>query len=510
MLTKGDLFAETIVDLTSEGLGVAKTNTEDGRLYPVFVKDTAIGDRIEGIITKTSKTFAYGKMLKLLKESKDRTVPKCENAKRCGGCSIQHISYKAQLEWKEKFVEETLCRIGGISKDKYIFNNIIPSEYNGEIKEYRYRNKGQYPVSKDKNGNIITGFYASRSHDVIECKDCLIEDEYNSVILSRIREYCEKNNIEPYDEASKRGLIRHILIRTGLGKSRNDGMPAEVMVCPVLNITRDSFLRNKRLKQLIQGLAEYIVSPLGDNLSEGSIVKKYKITSVVLNFNNKDTNVILGKDECVLYGVDHINDKIGDNTYKISAKSFFQINPYQTYNLYNKALEEAGLTGSETVWDLYCGTGTISLFLAKKAKEVYGIEIIEQAIADARYNAISNNINNAYFACGKAEDIKVASYGKEMSSSDIQHSVDKLELPKPDVVVVDPPRKGCDNRLLNTVSDVKPERIVYVSCNISTCARDIRFLSDRGYRLDKVTPVDMFPHTTGIETVCLLRRNPQI
>lgn len=529
MLTKGDSFTETIVDLTSEGLGVAKIEVEEGRLFPVFVKDTAIGDKIEGIITKMSKTFAYGKMLKLVEVSKDRTTPECENAKRCGGCSIQHISYEAQLAWKEKFVEETILRIGGIVKDEYTLNDIIPSSVNGELKEYRYRNKGQYPVSKNKNGHIITGFYASRSHDVIECNDCLIENQYNSVILAQVRIYCEKNNIEPYDEVNKKGILRHVLIRTALGK-QNESDAVEVMVCPVLNMTKDSYLKNKRFKELMNGLTEYLVlggekgsvsvaedgddkdylnqkvlTGAKDGLNNG-LGKRYKITSVVLNFNNKDTNVILGRDEVVVYGDDHINDKIGENTYKISAKSFFQINPYQTYNLYEKALEEAGLTGSETVWDLYCGTGTISLFLARKAKEVYGIEIVKEAIENAKDNAITNNINNAYFACGKAEDIKVVDYEDGKSPSEIQVAVDRLQLPKPEVVVVDPPRKGCDNKLLDTIVEIEPAKVVYVSCNISTCARDIKFLSENGYKLKTVTPVDMFPHTTGIENVLLLVR----
>ena len=340
---------------------------------------------------------------------------------------------------------------------------------------YAYRNKAQFPVGEDKDGNIVIGFYAGRTHHIVEQTDCCIGAPENGEVLRKVKAYMQKNQIRPYNEEHHSGTVRHILIRTGYHTK-------EIMVCLIVNVAKASCLKNA--EQLTESLREM----------DG-------MTSVMVNFNTEKTNVILGKKSEVLWGQPYIEDFIGDVKYQISPQSFFQVNPMQTEKLYAKALEYAGLTGNETVWDLYCGIGTISLFLAKNARKVYGVEIVPQAIEDARNNAKRNGIDNAEFFVGKAEEVVPAFYEKALKQVQDSEAGKSIH---PDVVVVDPPRKGCEEILLETIVKMQPQRIVYVSCDSATLARDLKFLSANGYAVKKVQPVDQFGHSVHVETVVLL------
>ena len=461
MLKKNDIVKTTICDYTQEGLGIGKIEG-----FPLFIKDSAIGDELEVRVTKPGKSYGYARIEKMIRASDDRTDPVCPHSKRCGGCRIRHISYEAQLAWKKDMVENVMRRVGKVTAgEDYELMPVVRAE-----KKDRYRNKAQYPVGMtEKNGKkeMITGFFADRSHDVVACEDCLIEPEKNALILGVIRKFAKEKGISVYDEKTGRGLLRHILIRNGF-------FTGEIMVCPVINAHIDK----EKEYSVMYELAEILSGIEG-------------IVSVMLNFNSKKTNVILGDKEKLLYGKSFIQDKIGDKLYKISASSFFQVNPEQTLKLYEKALEYADLSGKETVWDLYCGTGTISIFLAQKAKMVYGVEISRAAVNDAKENARVNNVNNAIFFQGKSEDIVLGSVPEDK----------KIVLPPPDVIVVDPPRKGCDEELLKTIKASGAKKLVYVSCNPATLARDTAILSGYGYKIRRLTPVDMFPHTTGVECV---------
>ena len=457
MIKKNEEYIVTIEDMGTEGEGVGRI---DG--YTIFVKDGIPGDVAKVGITKVGKNFGYGRLIEVITPSEYRVQPVCPVARKCGGCQIREMTYEAQLAFKEKKVIGNLERIGRISPDSYKMCTII-----GMDEPYHYRNKSQFPVGKDKDGNIVTGFYAGRTHSIIESDDCAIGDEINKDILRIIKNHMKQYNIPPYDEETHSGLVRHILIRRGF-------TTGQCMVCIVIN---------------------------GAELKEsGRLVEELKkiegMTSISLNINREKTNVIMGKCVVDLYGEGYITDYIGDVKFRISPLSFFQVNPVQTRELYGKALEFAGLTGNETVWDLYCGVGTISLFLAKSARKVYGVEIVPEAIEDARKNAKLNGIENTEFFVGKAEEV-VPKMFKEYGIG-------------ADVVVVDPPRKGCDKKLLETMVAMKPERIVYVSCDSATLARDLAYLSDEGYKVEVVQPVDMFPHSVHVETVCLLSRKAPV
>ena len=371
------------------------------------------------------------------------------------------MSYDAQLKFKNKIIEGNLTRIGGLK-------DIELPPVIGMDNPYRYRNKAQFPVGKDKNGNIVMGFYAGHSHSIVPCEDCLIGSKYNAGILAKIKEYMIKNNVEPYNEELHQGLVRHILIREGY-------ITGEIMVCLVINGT--SLRHEDELVKTLQTI---------------EFSDDRKIASIMLNYNTNKTNVILGEECRLLYGKPYIEDYIGDVRYQISPLSFYQVNPVQTKKLYELALEFAGLTGNETVWDLYCGIGTISLFLAQKAKKVYGVEIIPQAIENAKNNAVINGITNAEFYVGKAEEVLPRKYEEEQVYAE--------------VIVVDPPRKGCDEVLLDTMVKMQPERIVYVSCDSATLARDLKYLVANGYEVKKVQGVDQFGHSGHVETVVLLSR----
>lgn len=451
---KNDLVTVKIEDMGHDGEGIGKAEG-----YTLFIKDTVIGDVVEAKIMKMKKSYGYARLVRVLEASKDRAEPKCPVARACGGCQLQFLTYEKQLEFKKKKVVGNLERIGG-------FSDISIEKVMGMENPWRYRNKAQFPVGKDKDGNLITGFYAGRTHSIIPNTNCYLGVEVNEEILNAVLDYMRENHVQPYDEVSGKGLVRHILIRYGF-KTK------EIMVCVIIN-------------------GRKIPNPAG-------LVEKlkdiYGMTSITLNVNTKKNNVILGNEILPLWGKDYIADYIGEVKYQISPLSFYQVNPVQTEKLYGTALEYAGLTGKETVWDLYCGIGTISLFLAQKAKKVYGVEIVPAAIEDARKNAKLNGIENAEFFVGKAEEVLPRKYKEEGVYAD--------------VIVVDPPRKGCDGALIETMLSMKPEKIVYVSCDSATLARDLKVLCEERYQIEKVAVCDMFPGSVHVETVVqLVRKTP--
>ena len=448
---KNDLVTLEIEDCGIDGEGIGKA---DG--FTVFVKDAVIGDTVTAKIIKAKKNYGYGRLMEVLKPSPYRVEPKCEFARQCGGCQLQALSYDQQLVFKTNKVKGHLERIGG-------FTDIPMEPIIGMDELFHYRNKAQFPVGRNKEGKIVTGFYAGRTHNIIENRDCALGVAENKEVLDRVIAHMEKYGIEPYNEATGKGLVRHVLIRYGY-------FTKEVMVCLILN-------GNKIPKE------ELLVK---------SLCEIPGMTSITINVNKKHSNVILGEEIRLLWGQEYITDRIGDISYQISPLSFYQVNPMQTQKLYAKALEYADLHGEETVWDLYCGIGTISLFLAQKAKFVRGVEIVPAAIENAKENAKLNGLENTEFFVGKAEEVLPREYKKNGVYAD--------------VIVVDPPRKGCDETLLETMVEMNPDRIVYVSCDSATLARDLKYLCERGYELRKVCPVDQFGMTVHVETVVLLSK----
>lgn len=448
---KNDRIEVVIEDMSETGEGIGKT---DG--FTWFIKDTVIGDKVQAKVMKTKKSYGFAKLEQITEPSVNRVAPKCPVAGPCGGCQLQAMDYEEQIRYKERKIYNNITRIGG-------FSEVPMLPIMGMDEPWRYRNKAQFPWGLDKDGNIIVGFYAGRTHTIIGCEDCLLGAEENREVLRRIKAHMERYHLMPYDEATHKGLIRHTLIRKGF-------RTGELMVCQVIN--------GKSLPH-----SEELVN---------SLLEIQGMTSISFNINKDRTNVILGDRVENLYGPDYITDSIGDVKYRISPLSFYQVNPVQTEKLYGAALEYAGLTGGETVWDLYCGIGTISLFLAQKAKKVYGVEIVPQAIEDARENARLNGLDNVEFFVGKAEEVLPEQYEKNHVYAD--------------VIVVDPPRKGCDEACLNTIVKMAPKRVVYVSCDSATLARDMKFLAERGYKVEKVRGCDMFPQGLHVETVCLLVR----
>ena len=492
---KNDMVTVTIEDVGMEGEGIGKI---DG--FPLFIKDAVVGDTVEAKIIKSKKNYAYARVEKVVTPSPFRVEPPCKSHRQCGGCQIQALSYDRQLAFKQDKVRNNLLRIGGFSEAEV---DRVMEPVVGMENPLRYRNKAQYPFGTDRQGNPITGFYAGRTHSIISNTECYLGREENREILQAILDYMKEYHVNAYDEETGKGLIRHALIRTGF-------YTGEIMVCLVINYqgkkeAARSASEGKNTKtgrgKLATGEAHYL--PEQDKLVEKLALIK-GMTSVSVSINTERTNVIMGKEIHTIWGSDTITDKIrvrdtgkvdmpytGEELmFSISPLSFYQVNPMQTEKLYSLALEYAGLTGRESVWDLYCGIGTISLFMALRAKEVYGVEIIPQAIDDARQNAVRNHIANAEFFVGKAEEVLPAAYEKEESH--------------PDVIVVDPPRKGCDEKCLDTMLKMAPSRIVYVSCDSATLARDLKLLCAGGYRLERVRPVDQFAHTVHVETVVLL------
>lgn len=464
-MKKNDMVVVTIEDIGINGEGIGKV---DG--YTLFIKDAVIGDKIEAKITKAKKNYGYARLMKVLEPSHNRVEAKCLVARQCGGCQIQELLYEKQLSFKDKKVRDNLKRIGGFLPEEL---DEVMEPICGMEEPFYYRNKAQFPFGTDKEGHIVTGFYAGRTHQIIPNTECALGVKQNKEILEMIVDFMNTHHITPYDETTGKGLLRHVLIRYGF-------RTGEIMVCLVIN--GDSIPNSEKLVD--------------------SLCQILGMTSITLNVNRERTNVILGREVKVLWGQGYITDYIGNIRYQISPLSFYQVNPVQTENLYRLALEYAGLHGNEIVWDLYCGIGTISLFLAQKAKQVYGVEIIPQAIEDAKKNAALNEIENAEFFVGKAEEVLPQYYENYTQ----EHGGEKAYA---DVIVVDPPRKGCDETLLATMVQMQPERIVYVSCDSGTLARDLKYLCENGYELKKVRAVDMFPNTVHVETVAkLVRKNP--
>lgn len=445
---KNDVLQVTIEDLTHEGHGVGKVEG-----YPLFIPNALPGEAIDVKVVKTTKNYGFGRLMEWHETSPERVEPPCPVYDRCGGCQLQHLSYEGQLKAKQKQVQDVMARIG-----KLPHVPVYPTL--GMEEPWRYRNKSQVPIGISE-GRVITGFYAKRSHEIVDVNQCIIQEQVSDQVMQLVKEKANELGILPYDELRHKGVLRHVVIRYG----RTSG---EVMV---VLVTRSSHVPH--LAELVDAIKENITG----------------LASIVHNINNQKTNVIMGNQSTVLWGRDVIYDSIGDIRFAISARSFYQINPVQTEVLYQTALEYAELTGEESVVDAYCGIGTISLFLAQKAKKVYGVEIVEQAIEDAKTNAELNGIRNAEFEAGPAE-VVIPRWHKEGK--------------KADVIVVDPPRKGCDEALLTTILEMKPKRVVYVSCNPGTLARDLRMLEDGGYRTKKVQPVDMFPQTSHVEAVAVL------
>ena len=465
-MKKNDVFTVTIEDMSEDGAGLGRV---DGYIW--FIKDTVIGDVVKAGVMKMKKTYGFARLIQVLEPSPQRVAPRCPVARQCGGCQLQMMDYEAQLKFKERKVYNNLKRIGGLE------NLLLPDEAAGEDggefvrmepimgmeEPWRYRNKAQFPFGVSKDGRVINGFYAGRTHSIIENEDCLLGVEENREILGIVREFMEEFGIKPYDEERHCGLVRHCLIRKGFATG-------EIMVCLVIN---------GRNVPRAEALVERLQSVAG-------------MTSISLNVNTEKTNVILGGEVVNLWGPGYITDYIGGVKYQISPLSFYQVNPAQTVKLYGTALEYAGLTGEETVWDLYCGIGTISLFLAQKAKKVYGVEIVSQAIEDARRNAAINGIENVEFFVGKAEEVLPREYEEKKAYAD--------------VIVVDPPRKGCDQVCLDTIVAMAPKRVVYVSCDSATLGRDVKYLRGMGYEVKRVRGCDMFGGTGHVETVMLLVR----
>lgn len=452
MVEKNKEYIFDIISQGYEGEGIAKIDNK----YPIFIEGALKGEKVKVRIVKVNKNFAYGKLIEVLEPSEERVNPLCAIYKRCGGCKLQHASYKAQLDFKWDRVKDCVSKIGKL--DPTIVKYPLGME-----NPWRYRNKVQLPIGLI-NGEVKIGFFAPRSHDIIDMESCLIQDEIGDKVVKLTREWIEKFNIRPYNvdgEYDEKGIVRHIMIRRGFTTN-------EVMIVLVTNGEK---LPHK----------EEFVDLMVKNIPG--------IKSVIQNINSKKTNVILGLESKTLWGEDTISDYIGDFRFNISPLSFFQVNPIQTEVLYGKALEYANLTGNEEVFDAYCGTGTITLFLSQKAKKVYGVEIIPQAIDNAWINAKENKVENVEFFVGESEVVIPDLINKGV---------------KADVVVVDPPRKGCDKKLLDAITNIDAKKIVYVSCDPSTLGRDLQVLEENGYKTLEVQPVDMFPNTGHIENVALL------
>ncbi|WP_276950213.1 23S rRNA (uracil(1939)-C(5))-methyltransferase RlmD [Acetatifactor muris] len=477
---KNEIVTVTIEDIGNEGEGIGRVNG-----FTLFVKDAVVGDTVEARIVKNKKTYAYGRLEKVLVPSPFRVEPKCAWHRQCGGCQLQACSYERQLIFKQDKIRSCLIRIGGFAPEQV---DACMEPIVGMEDPFRYRNKAQYPVGTDRDGNVVAGFYAARTHNIIAHTDCWLGPVENETILNCILEYMRDYKVSAYDENTGTGLVRHILIRKGFASG-------EIMVCLVINA--------KKAFQFF---------PDQDALLE-KLTAIEGMTSVSVSLNPEQTNVIMGKEIYTLWGKDTISDTIRvrdmtqtgfpltgkELTFAISPLSFYQVNPVQTEKLYSLALEYAGLTGQETVWDLYCGIGTISLFLAGNAGRVYGVEVISQAIEDAGKNAERNGIENAAFFVGKAEDVLQEIYEGGLADSDER-------MLHPDVIVVDPPRKGCDSVCLEVMLKMRPERIVYVSCDPATLARDLKVLCGDGYALERVRGVDQFGGTVHVETVVLMSK----
>lgn len=450
----GQTVEVEMTGLNHEGAGVGRIEG-----YTLFVAGALAGERVRARVEHVKKNFGFARLVEVARASAHRAMPPCPLYDRCGGCSLQHLNYEEQLRHKQQIVRDNLRRIGGFQVEGEGAIPVLPTL--GMSEPWRYRNKAQVPIGEE-NGALVGGFYAEKSHSIIDMSECLIQHQANDEAVNVVKKLATALNIRAYDELHHTGLLRHVVVKVGV-------KTGEVMV--VLVTTEESIPQRDRL---IAAIREQLAG----------------VTSIVQNINPDKTNVIFGKKTVTLWGSDVIYDYIGPIKFAISARSFYQVNPTQTEVLYNKTLEYAGATGTETVIDAYCGIGTISLFLAQKSRHVYGVEIVPEAIADANRNAALNGVENVTFETGPAEVVIPAWKEKGIRA---------------DVIVVDPPRKGCDEALLATILEMQPERVVYVSCNPSTLARDLKMLAEL-YEVKEVQPVDMFPHTGHVESVALLVR----
>lgn len=456
-LTKDTIITTDIIDMGSDGEGIGKI---DG--FPVFIKDAVRGDRVQAKIIKAKKNMAFGKLIRILEPSPDRTEPKCRESRRCGGCQIQSLEYNAQLSYKRDRVYNALLRIGGIPAKQLdaAEEPIIGMEY-----PWRYRNKAQYPVGINREGSLVAGFYAGRTHDIIPCDDCILAPAEFAKILRCVMSFMEEYNVPPYDEKTRDGIVRHVVLR----KAMSTG---EIMLCIVT--ARDRFSGQKEFAGALKDIPG--------------------ISTTVFNVNTDNTNVILGMKNIVISGRGYITDELGGLKFRISPMAFYQVNPVQAMKVYETALDYAELTGREEVWDICCGIGTITLLIAKNAGKVHGLEIVPEAIEDAKANAVLNRITNVDFVAAAAEEY-----------------LPSLAELKADLVVVDPPRSGLDRVVLDAVEKASPSKIIYISCDPGTLARDIKVFLAAGYRLKKFRAVDQFCHTAHVETVVLLQRqNPYV
>ena len=485
---KDDLLTVEITDIGNDGEGIGKV---DG--YTLFIKDAVIGDKVSAKIMKAKKNYAYAHLEKVLEPSVHRQEARCPIARQCGGCQLQNMTYERQLEFKQNKVRNNIVRLGGFDES---FIDSIMEPIIGMEEPWRYRNKAQYPIGTDKNGKPVAGYYAGRTHSIIPVDDCFIGVEENKEILNVVLAHMEKHGIAAYDEATGKGLVRHVLIRKGFTSG-------QIMVCLVINY---------RGKAVGNG-NEFIAA-------QNELVKKLRningMTSISVSINTDKTNVIMGTEIHTIWGKNTIADTLCGLEFEISPLSFYQVNPKQAQRLYEQAITYAGLTGNETVWDLYCGIGTISLAMAKTAGKVYGVEIIPDAIEDAKRNAARNGLDNAECFCGKAEEVLPEFYERLSKEAKNEEAIaesgmsgekeDNAKALHPDVIVVDPPRKGCDEKCLETMLKMSPDRIVYVSCDSATLARDLRILADGGYALNKIRACDMFSWSGHVESCVLLQR----
>lgn len=448
-MKKNEEYIVEIIDNGYEGEGIAKIDN-----FTIFIPGAIKGEKVKILIVKVTASYAFGKILEIIESSKDRIENvECTSYKRCGGCNLRHMRYEKTLELKREIVQNLV--------NKNLKTKIQVKDTIGMESPFHYRNKAQYPVGLNKEKEPIIGVFASRTHEVIETNSCMIQDPISEKIAKYICEFAKKNNISVYNEETRKGLLRHIVIKVGVKTN-------EIMCILVIN---GKCINHE--ERLVEELVNHFPN----------------IKTIVKNINTKNTNVILGRENITLYGEGYIYDELGDYTFKISPLSFYQINPIQTEKLYNIALEKAELTGKEVLLDLYCGIGTIGIFMANKAKEVYGIEIVEEAIQDAKENCKMNNITNAKYYAGDTEKILSDLIQKEKIT--------------PDVIIVDPPRKGLDKNTIENIQKIQPKKVIYISCNPATLTRDLSYLEEI-YEIKEIQPVDMFPFTSHVECCSVL------
>ena len=461
-----------MLELQIDGLGHDGEGVGRAQGFTFFIPGAIPGDQVLAVVKQVKKNYGFAEVVKVISPSLDRVMPECSAFNRCGGCALQHMGYQAQLRWKRQRVVDALQRIGG-------FSDPVVHETIGMAQPFRYRNKGQYPVTLSGE-QLVAGFYAKGSHEVVVCQDCLIQHPLNNRIVSEVSRLAMEFGLDAYNEHTGQGFLRHILIKTGFETGE--------ALCVLVTNGRDFPEGDGDAKDSkVDRNSRRSGAEFGRRLQQAVP----ELVGVVQNINTQKTNVILGDETRTLWGRDALIDELCGLQFKISARSFFQVNPLQTAVLYNKALEYAALNGTETVLDLYCGIGTISLLLAGRSRQVIGVEYVEDAVVDARNNAEMNGISNVDFYAGDAGTVLENLAGEGINF---------------DVAVLDPPRAGCDAKVLRILANLKVPRIVYVSCNPASLARDLKLLAEMGYGLKEAQPVDMFPQTSHVETVVLMSR----